>query len=591
MILVDASGITLSHHGGDVLRDVSLTVQTGDRLGVVGHNGAGKSTLLGIVSGEIEPDAGVVRRQGAVRMSTLAQQPTFEASRALEAVGDSWEAAAVLDRLGLGHRLDSDVMTMSGGEQRRVALARALVAPADLLVLDEPTNHLDIDAIAWLEERLRSFSGGLLIVSHDRHLLDAVTTKVIEVDQSSLFTHDGGYRAYLEGRAARLDADEQAETVRRNLARREAEWLKRGAPARTSKPKAHIARAEAAQISGRTTHVRDSDLNLHSTTPRLGNTVIELEAITAQVADRVLVEGFDLLLDPRERLGIIGPNGTGKSTLLDIIAKRNAPESGSVVHGSTVRLGYFDQLGRDLDPKQRVIDAFTGGQREADWRDKALLERFWFDAATQYSPISDLSGGERRRLQLVLVLAQDPNVLLLDEPTNDLDLDTLRSLEDFLDEWPGALVTVSHDRAFLERVVADVIVVDESTTAGRVAGGFAAWVEERRSKRRRGHASAKPAPTTPAAAPKAQSARAETGAEAGPDGKGPSKSTLRHSLKRVDSAIRRATANVDDLTTQLGATQDHAEIAALGAQVTQAQVALDQLEDEWMTISLALEES
>lgn len=582
MILIDAQGITLRHARGEVLSNVSLTVSSGDRLGVVGHNGAGKSTLLGIATGSIKPDSGTVRKEGGVRVSALAQRPVFEDVTALEAVGDSWEAAAVLDRLGLGHRSDDKVLTMSGGEQRRVALARALVTEADLLVLDEPTNHLDIDAIDWLEERLKNYRGGLLCVSHDRHLLNAITTKVIEVDGGALYVHDGGYQGYLEGRDARIDASDKAEAVRKNLARREKEWLLRGAPARTAKSKARIRTATALQESGIKKGIRDEGLSLHSDTPRLGNQVIELHDVKVEIGDRVLVDNFTIELDPRERLGIVGPNGTGKSTLLDTIALRRQPASGTVRHGSTVRLSYFDQLGRTLDSSKNVIEMFTGGNRDADWRDKALLERFWFDAATQYSPIEQLSGGERRRLQLVLALAEDPNVLLLDEPTNDLDLDTLRALEDFLEDFPGAVVAVSHDRAFLERVVDDVLVVDESTNVGRVPGGFAAWLETRRQNRRRGHASTK------SSAPKATSQGAAAGPQpAKPDG--PSKSTLRHQLKNLEKQIRAADKKVSALTAELADVTDHSTMATLGTDLSTAQASLDQLEEQWMETSLELE--
>jgi len=584
MILIDIHDVTLSHARGDVLSKVSLTVSSGDRLGVVGHNGAGKSTLLGIATGSIIPDSGVVRKEGGVQVATLPQRPVFEDVTALEAVGDSWEAAAVLDRLGLGHRTGDQVQTMSGGEQRRVALARALVAPSDLLVLDEPTNHLDIDAIDWLEERLRSFKGGLLCVSHDRHLLDAITTRVLEVDGGNLYLHDGGYRAFLDGRDARIDASDKAEAVRKNLARREKEWLLRGAPARTSKAKARIRSAEALQESTIKKGIRDDGLSLHSSTPRLGNTVIELANVKVQIGDRVLVDDFTIELDPRERLGIVGPNGTGKSTLLDTMALRREPAAGSVRHGSTVQLSYFDQLGRSLDPNKNVIEMFTGGDRDADWRDKALLERFWFDAATQYSPIEQLSGGERRRLQLVLTLSEEPNVLLLDEPTNDLDLDTLRALEDFLEDFPGAVVVVSHDRAFLERVVDDVIVVDESTRVGRVAGGFEAWLESRRQNRRRGHASTRNESASPAK-PKATSTSSDSGST------GPSKSTLRHRLKDTEKQIRKAEKAVGELTAELESAKDHEEMATIGTKLGTAQETLAQLEELWMETSLELEDS
>ncbi len=585
MILVDAQGISLSHHGGIVIDNASFTVQSGDRIGVVGHNGAGKSTLLGLLTGQITPDSGVVRSEGGVRMSALAQQPVFDDVTALVAVGDSWEAEAVLDRLGLGDRVNDNVLTMSGGEQRRVALARALVAPCDLLILDEPTNHLDIDAIDWLEERLGKFNGGLLLVSHDRHLLDAVTTRMLEVDKGALHSHETGYRGYLQARESRVAADEQAETVRSNLARREAEWLKRGAPARTRKPKAHIARAEAVQVSTRSNDIRDGGLNLHSQTPRLGTQVIELENVSASIGDRVLFREMTALLDPNERLGIVGPNGTGKSTLLDIIARRREPSEGRVTIGSTVQLAYFDQMGAGLDSKQRVIDAFTGGRREPDWRDKALLERFWFDAATQYSPIGDLSGGERRRLQLVMALAQNPNVLLLDEPTNDLDLDTLRALEDFLDDWPGALVVVSHDRAFLERVVTDVVVIDESLRAERRPGGFAVWVEERRSQRRRGHAVRKSTETSATSPPE------RTGEPQVTSNPTRSKSTIRHDLKQADKALAKATNKVEALQADIETLTDHQKLADVGTELQRAQKHLDEIEERWIELSVELEDS
>ncbi len=516
MILVDADAVGASRPGRPLFDEVSLTLADDDRLGIVGLNGCGKSTLLRILAGVDEPETGTVRRGRDVRIALLDQHPRLEGTTVREAVESghderAWEARAVADRLGLAPVFDRPLDALSGGQAKRVALASALVAESDLLVLDEPTNHLDIDAIAWLEDRLSARRGALVLVTHDRHFLDRITTRVLELDRGRSHLHEGGYDAYLEGRARREEAAAKAEDRRRNLARTELAWLRRGAPARTSKPKARIASATEIVTGRPEAAARSGELPLHVGTPRLGDRVVELQGVGhTRGGTEPLFSGVDLLLDPRERLGIVGANGAGKSTLLDIIARRLEPDAGTVEWGSTVRLGYYDQTGRQLDPAQRVRDAVTGGQREADWSDAALMEAFWFDGDAQWAPIGLLSGGERRRLQLLLTLAERPNVLLLDEPTNDLDLDTLRQLEDFLDEWPGALVVVSHDRAFLERTVADVIVLDGVGSAERRPGGYAAYEAERRSGRRGGRVAAAPRRRAPDASTVA--GRADRGA-------------------------------------------------------------------------------
>ncbi|MFN8019478.1 MAG: ATP-binding cassette domain-containing protein [Acidimicrobiales bacterium] len=426
-----------------------------------------------------------------------------------------WEADAILSRLGIGELADAPTDRLSGGQAKRVALARALVevgpggGPDDdavLLILDEPTNHLDLDAIAWLEDRLAAHRGGLVLVTHDRHVLDRLTTRILELDRGRAHVHDGGYESYLEARFEREAQAAQAEAVRRNLARKELAWLRRGAPARTSKPKAHI-RSATAIVEGRAeAAARTGDLPLHVETPRLGDQVVELHGVGHRYGDGPwLFRGVDLLLDPRERLGVVGPNGAGKTTLLKVLAGQVAPAEGRRVVGSTVELAIWDQRGADLDPSQRVRDAVAGPARRADWSDAALLERFWFDGDAQWAPIGTLSGGERRRLQLLLTLAKRPNVLLLDEPTNDLDIESLRALEDFLDDWPGALVVVSHDRAFLGRTVADVVVVDDQHDVTRVPGGYAGWEQARHLRRPTGGkaptASGPPSAGAPAATP------------------------------------------------------------------------------------------
>ncbi|CAB4323962.1 MAG: ATP-binding cassette domain-containing protein [Actinobacteria bacterium] len=593
MILVDLEAVTMTRPGRPLFTDLSFTVSSGDRIGIVGLNGCGKSTLLSVLTSEQDPESGAVRRGRGVRIASLPQRPVLPAGPVLAAVEaaaeQAWEAAAVLDHLGMSALLDADTSRLSGGQAKRVALARALVAESDLLVLDEPTNHLDIDAIAWLEERLETYRGGLIMVTHDRHVLDRVTTKVLELDRGRGYVHDGGYDAYLEGRAEREDQAASNESTRRNLAKKELAWLRRGAPARTSKPKARIEAATSIVESRAEPAARSGIPDLWFGTPRLGDKVVELEGVSfshggEQASENPLFTGVDLALDPRERLGLVGPNGVGKSTLLDLIAGRRQPLAGTVEYGSTVRIGYYDQVGVTLDPKQRVRDAVTGGHRLPDWQDAALLESFWFDADAQWAPIELLSGGERRRLQLLLVLAAKPNVLLLDEPTNDLDIDTLRVLEEFLDDWPGALIVVSHDRAFLERTVADVMVMDGHSRPSRRAGGYARWEDERRANRIKGRASASPSrPAKPASSASTASTK-----RAKPVNAPRSASTLRHLMKEADKAIarlaRRREALEADLATK-AATAAHSELTELGAQLAAVNAELATTEESWLALA------
>ena len=560
----------MSRPGRPLFTELSVTVSTGDRLGVVGLNGGGKSTLLRVMAGRTEPEAGTVRRGRGARVAFLEQRPELPAGPVRDAVGNGWEAAAVLDRLGMTPLVDQDTRSLSGGQAKRVALAQVLVAETDLLILDEPTNHLDIDAIAWLEERLAAFKGGLVLVTHDRHVLDRVTTRVMELDRGASYVYEGGYDRYLEARAERRERAAAAETVRRNLARRELAWLRRGAPARTRKPQARID-AAVATVTGRPqAEARPGELDLHLGTPRLGDKVVELRAVSfAYEGGPRVLDGLDLMLDRRERLGVVGPNGSGKSTLLDLIAGRRAPTAGEVEHGPTVRLGYYDQLGIDLDPAQRVYDALRG--------DTDLLERFWFDADAQRAPIGTLSGGERRRLQLLLTLAAKPNVLLLDEPTNDLDLDTLRALEDFLEEWPGALVVVSHDRAFLERTAVDVLALDGKGTAALVAGGYAAWEAARRARRQAGRAGAAAAPTS--------SPKPPPPASPPPGRKQRSPSTLRRLLDLAEREVAELSARRDELEAKLTEGGDHRVLAEVSTDLATVQERLSAAEERWLALA------
>jgi ABC transport system ATP-binding/permease protein len=617
VILVDAVDLAASRPGKPLFARLSLTVASGDRLAVVGVNGSGKSTLLGVLAGTVEPESGVIRRGRGARVVALDQAAALPEGTVRQAVGETWRAPgpggpagsaesgkhraeALLDRVGMAALADADVRSLSGGQAKRTALAGALAAvgessEGDLLILDEPTNHLDMDAIAWLEERLAGFRGGLVLVTHDRHLLDRLSTSILELDRGRAQVHDGGYASYLGARAERAEREAATERKRRNLARAELAWLRRGAPARTRKPKADVAAARAV-VGGRPpAPARADDLPLADLvqTPRLGDTVVELHGVTDGYGDHMLFKVVDLLLGPGERLGVIGINGSGKSTLLDLLAGRRRPRAGRIVHGSTVRLGYYDQRGAELPSDRRVREVVAGPTRQPDWTDAALLERLWFDDDAQWAPIRLLSGGERRRLQLALVLRQAPNVVLLDEPTNDLDLDTLRALEDMLDAWPGTLVVVSHDRAFLERTVEDVVVLDGRGHVGKVPGGYAAYEARWRAARRRGRAAevagvGAGVGSGSGAGPQEAPARGRRRGDGGSQGErtGRTPSTLRHLLRGAETEMRRLQDRQAALEAELaGAMGDHVALASVGEELSVVSRELAAVEEKWLVLA------
>jgi ATP-binding cassette subfamily F protein uup len=574
-VLVDVAGVSAARPGRPLFEDLSVTVSDGDRLGIVGINGTGKSTLLRLLAGVEDPETGVVRRGRGTRVGWVDQAPQLPAGTVREAVGEGWESAAVLERLGMGALAGADVATLSGGQAKRVALASVLVQPAELLVLDEPTNHLDLSAVRWLEDRLAAHTGGLVLVTHDRHLLDRITTRMLELDRGSAYIHEGGYASYLEARDERDARAVEGEAVRRNLARKEAAWLRRGAPARTRKPQARIDAAEALIAARPEAPARRGELELHFGTPRLGDKVVEVETASAGYPDRQVLDGVTLSLDPRDRLGVVGANGAGKSTLLDVIAGRRPPTSGTVEIGPTVRLGVYDQHGAALDPEARVRDVVAGPTRVPGTpEDGLLMERFWFTGDLPWARVSTLSGGERRRLQLLALLAERPNVLLLDEPTNDLDLDTLRVLEDFLDDWPGALVVVSHDRALLERTVERVVAVGVDGRVRPVPGGVAGWLS--------GAADPAPAVAPPLVAPATRPA-------AGP--RGPSASTLGYRLREAEKVVSRLERQRDKLAATLAGATDHREMARVGAELAGVQAELDASEELWLDLASQAEDA
>mgnify|MGYP000492065926 FL=1 len=582
MILIDAEGLKASRPGRTLFEDVSITISTGDRLGVVGLNGCGKSTLFRILSGELTPDAGVVRRGRNARVGVLPQLPVLPNGTVRDAVGGGWQGEAMLDKLGMGDMTEADTRELSGGQLKRVALAQLLAGEWDCLILDEPTNHLDLDAISFLEETLARFPGGLAIVTHDRHVLDRVTNRVLEIDRGHAYLHipagvnaGSGYAAYLTARSEREDNAATAEQVRKNAAKKELAWLRRGAPARTAKPKARIAAAEALIANKPDGPARQGELGLDLGSKRLGSKGIEILGVSFTWPDgSEVLHAFDHALEPGDRLGIVGPNGAGKSTLLDMIAGRLTPTEGTIDIGRTVQVGYYDQLGKELDLTKRVRDIVAGDKGAPSVEDLNLMKRFWFDGDAQFAPIHTLSGGERRRLQLMLTLIEQPNVLLLDEPTNDLDLDTLRALEDYLDDWPGIVVVVSHDRAFIDRTVEEILALDGEGGAALVVGGVDAWLRQRTAK-----------PNVPRSAPMKNSPPSP----AKKSGKR-SPSTLNRLIASVEKDMAKRTTRQTALYQDIAdAGSDHVKLAALGEELAEIQSAIAVLENQWLEYTTELE--
>ena len=579
MILIDAEGLKASRPGRPLFEDVSITLSTGDRLGVVGLNGCGKSTLFRILSGELRPDAGVVRTGRGARIGVLPQLPVLPEGTVRDAVGGGWQGEAMLDKLGMGDMAEADTRELSGGQSKRVALARLLAGEWDCLILDEPTNHLDLDAIGFLEETLARFPGGLAIVTHDRHVLDRVTNRVLEIDRGHAYLHipagenaGSGYAAYLAARAEREENSATAEQVRKNAAKKELAWLRRGAPARTAKPKARIAAAEALIANKPDGPARQGELGLDLGSKRLGSKGIEMLGVGFTWPDgHEVLHAFDHALEPGDRLGIVGPNGAGKSTLLDMIAGRLTATVGTIDIGKTVLVGYYDQLGKELDLSKRVRDVVAGDKGSPSVEDLNLMKRFWFDGDAQFAPLSTLSGGERRRLQLLLTLIEQPNVLLLDEPTNDLDLDTLRALEDYLDDWPGIVVVVSHDRAFIDRTVEEILALDGEGGAALVPGGVATWLQQRSAR-----------VSTPRSAPNQRSSSTKPAKQKSSR----SPSTLNRLIANVEKDMTKRTTRQTALYQDIAdAGNDHKKLAALGEELAALQTAIESLETQWLELT------
>lgn len=495
--LVSVENVSKSFGLKTLLDGVSLGVQTGDRIGVVGLNGGGKSTLLKVLTGREQPDEGRVSQMNDIRVAMVTQEANLNpedtvADVVLKPLGvETFEWASkssvrdVLDGLGITELgLDSKVGQLSGGERRRTNLAAVLVQELDLLVLDEPTNHLDVEGVQWLADYLLKTKAALVVVTHDRWFLDTVATRTWEVHDGRVDTYEGGYNDWVYARAERARQADAVEQRRRNLARKELAWLRRGAPARTSKPRYRIEAAEA--LIADVPAPRDTVELMAFSKQRQGKVVIELEdAYIATPDGRDLVRDLTWRLAPGERIGLVGVNGSGKTTLLRVLAGEYALGTGRRIEGKTVRLGWLRQELDDLDPAMRLLDAVESVASYVQFGKKELsasqlAERLGFSAKRQRTPVGDLSGGERRRLQLTRVLMAEPNVLLLDEPTNDLDIDTLQELESLLDSWPGTLVVISHDRYLIERICDSTWALFGDGYLTNLPGGIDEYLRRRR---------------------------------------------------------------------------------------------------------------
>jgi ABC transport system ATP-binding/permease protein len=596
--LVNLEQAAKAYHEHVLLDGVSLGVSAGQRIGVVGRNGSGKTTLLATLAGTGDLDSGRATRARDVTIGYLAQEQPLTGTVAEIAFGalpeHEWAAdgrsRSVITALLGGLDFTADVSRLSGGERRRTALAALLRRSYDLLLLDEPTNHLDIEAITWLAGYLREYATSYVVVTHDRWFLDSVTEETWEVADGQVHSYEGGYSAYVLARAERARVQAAIDIRRRNLLRKELAWLRRGPPARTSKPKFRIEAATA--LIADEPPARDGvELN-RLAAARLGKTVIELEDVTATAGQRVLLDDVTWQLGPGDRIGIVGVNGTGKTTLLRLLAGTlPVPDdgpvrtAGKVITGTTVQTGYLTQEPVPVDPDLRVLEAAEGirssaqiGKRELSV--SQLLDRLGLRSSRQWTRVGDLSGGERRRLQLMLLLLAEPNVLLLDEPTNDLDIDTLTELEDLLDAWPGSVVVVSHDRYFLERVTDRVLALTGSGLAF-LPGGVDEYLRIRAGEVQQ--AGAQPGRTAQSAAPAPDISAAP--ASAGPVSAAQARAGQKE-LTRLERQISRLTEEESRLAEELAASaSDYARLIKLGEQLREVERDRTALEERWLVVA------
>ena len=581
-MLLNMEGVRKTYGDRTLLDDVTFYMKQGDRVGVVGVNGCGKSTFLRLAAGKEKPDSGSVSYDPNVRLGYLPQDPAYDPENTVmeqvEAGLDPtareiarYEAVEILTRLGIAD-VGQKMGALSGGQRKRVALAACLVHPCDLLLLDEPTNHLDAEMIGWLETYLQRFTGGILLVTHDRYFLERIADRTLEVSFGKLYVYEGGYSAYLDGRARREEMDAASERKRRSILRRELQWVLQGPCARGTKSRERLERYEALKAA-QPPETEQSLEGIQALSSRLGRKTVELKDAGKRFGDRWVLRHFDFLLQRTDRVGIVGGNGAGKSTLLNLIAGSLQPDEGTVTVGDTVKLGYFSQHARELNPNQTALDYVKEqGDRietpEGTLTASRLMDKFLFSGPMQHRLIGRLSGGEKRRLFLLGILASAPNVLLLDEPTNDLDIPTMTVLEDYLETFPGAIIAVSHDRYFLDRLCVRVFAVEPGGTVKQYVGGYSDYLEAAREK------------------PRAEKKQTKETAEK------PRERKLKFSFKEqreyetIDADIAALEAKIEENKKdqdRFGA--DFEKLQALMAEASQLEAALEEKTERWMYLT------
>lgn len=594
MILLNATDISKSYTVKPLLSNLSYAINEGDKIGLIGVNGTGKSTLLKITAGAEEADSGKIILTGGVRIGYLPQSPAYNPEFTVLEQALSYlspEAAAqgdymcksMLYQLGIND-LDAKMSNLSGGERKRVAMAGIFTNPCEILILDEPTNHIDSDTVVWLEGFLQKFKGAIFMVTHDRYFLDRVTNVILELTNGKLYRHEGNYQYYLESKAAREEMEIATERKRRTLYRHELEWMRRGAQARTTKAKARIERFY--ELEQGKLVIDESTMEMSSVSSRLGKKVIELKNVCKAYGDKKLIDDFTYTVLRNDRLGILGENGSGKSTMLKLLCGELLPDSGSVEIGETVKIGYFSQENEHMDKSRRVIEYVCDIAHNVQTTDgyisaSQMLERFLFPPHMHSIQVGRLSGGEQRRLYLLGILMSAPNVLLLDEPTNDLDIETLCILENYLDTFAGAVIAVSHDRHFIDRVAKHTLVYEGDGKIGHYMGGYTDWAETKAAlQEEKAKATAKLTP----------SGNAGSSVGCGNRGDKPKKLKFSYMEQRefetIDEDIATLESEIDDVNDAINcAGSDFVKLQELTSKKEELEASLEAKMERWMYLN------